>query len=130
MFKKSLIVLVLLNFVAVFAFVFSYGKHQSLVPLYVGLLPLVLFNYIYAREFIAPKPVVEAKSPSGQTAKKTNPWGLLIMPVMFCLYLPKMIQLDSSLGWSPVVSFGFSILLCIVLISLYGGVKTALKSRK
>jgi hypothetical protein len=130
MFKKSLSVLVLLNFVVVLAFVFTYVRHASFVPLYIGLLPFVLCNYIYAREFIAPTQAPVSALPPDQSAKKSSPWGLLIMPVMFCLYLPKLISFENSLGWPPLVSVGFSVLCCLAIISLYGGVKTALKSAR
>lgn len=130
MFKKSLFLLVLINIVVVVSFVISFMRHQSLVPLYIGLLPFVLCNFIYAREFIAPKADNPVKTPNNKPAKKLNVLPLLLMPLCFCLTLPALIKFDSSLGWSPVVSLGFSILLCIVIIALYGGVKTAIKGTK
>jgi len=130
MFKKSLFILVAINFVVVVTFVLNFTRHHSLVPLYIGLLPVILCNFIYAREFVAPKADDAVKSAGDQPAKKMNVLPLLLMPLCFCLTLPALIKFDSGLGWSPVVSLGFSLLLCVVLIALYGGVKTAIKGTK
>jgi len=130
MIKKSLVVLVLVNFGIVVAFVICYTRDQSFVPIYIGLLPFVLCNFIYTREFICPKAVVDSTLGTNQPVKKLSLLPLLIMPIGFCLYLPALIKFDSSIGWSPVVCLGFSLLLSIVIIALYGGVKTALKCKK
>jgi hypothetical protein len=127
LFKKSLMILVMLDFVLVFAFVLSFGRYQSFAPVYIGILPLVLCNFIYAREFISPKPDAEAKASTGQPVKKLNVFSLLMLPVWFCLTLPALIKFNSSLGWSPVISLGFSLLLCLVIIATYAGAKSAIK---
>src|SRR5580698_5022833 len=106
MFKKSLIVLVLVNCVVVLMLVVSYSKHGSFVPLYIGFLPLLLSNYIFFREFIAPKPNSWTNSLPARPTSRLRFLPLLIMPIGFCLGLPALIQFDGSLGWSPVVSLG------------------------
>ena len=63
----------------------------------------------------------------GRRRKSAVP--LFIVPVGFFVTLPALVRFDSSLGWSPVVCFGFSILVCIVLIAFYGGVKATLRKR-
>ena len=126
MFRK-LAVLVLLNFAVIVAFVLTYLKHQSLVPLYVGFLPLLLCNVVFVREFIRPATKVENSPPTAKSAKRMSALSLFIMPVGFFFALPALIRFDSSLGWSPIVCFGFSILLCIVMIAFYGGLKTTLR---
>jgi hypothetical protein len=117
----------MLNFILVFAFVLSFSRYQSFTPFYIGILPLVLCNFIFAREFILPKPDAAAKASTGQPVKKLNLLSLLMMPVSFCLALPALVKFDSSLGWSPIISLGFSLLLCLVIIATYGGVKSAIK---
>jgi hypothetical protein len=117
MFKKSLFLLILVNFFVVLAFVISFIR-----------LPFVLCNFIYSREFVTPQADSAVKASGNQPTKKLN--VLPLLPLCFCLTLPALIKFDSSLGWSPVVSMGFSILLCIVIIALYGGVKTAIKGTK
>jgi hypothetical protein len=126
MFRK-LAVLVSVNFAAVVAFILTYLKHQTLVPLYVGFLPFVLCNFIYVREFLRPVVKVESLPPAGKSSKRISAFSLFIMPVGFCFTLPALVEFDSSLGWSPVVCLGFSVLLCIVIISLYGSVKIILR---
>ena len=126
MIKKSLIVLLLVDFVLVLAFVLNYGKNQSFTLFYIGLLPLVLCNFIYAREFIANA----EKPPLDKPVKKVKALPLLIMPLFFCLNLPALIKFNRSLGWSPIVSLGFGMLLCIVIIAMYGGLKVAFRGGK
>ena len=125
--KRNLAVLILLNFAAMVAFLWHYLKHQSLTPLYVGLLPLVLCNFIFVHEFLRPATKSsEDLHPIGKPAARRNAFWLFIMPIGFCFTLPALVEFDSSLGWSPIVCLGFSALLCIVIIATYGGVKTAL----
>jgi hypothetical protein len=125
MIKKSLLVLVTINAITVLAFVMGYLQHRSLVPLYIGLLPFTLCNFIYTREFIAPKAVAAAAESASEGKRKMNIFPLLIMPVCFLLGLPALLRFDRSLGWSPVVCIGFSVLLCIVIIAFYGAVRMA-----
>lgn len=126
MIKRNLAVMVILDVVLLVAFVLDYLKQRSLVPLYVGILPLALFNFIFVREFIRPAIKVEKQPPVSRSTKRRNIISLFIMPIGFFFTLPALIKFDGSLGWPPVVCFGFSVLLCIVIIAFYGGVKTAL----
>jgi len=87
----------------------------------------MLCNFIFAREFISPKPDAERKASTGQPVKKLNIFSLLMLPISFCLTLPALIKFDSSLGWSRIISLGFSLLLCLVIIATYSGVKSAIK---
>jgi len=123
--NKRLMYLVVGNFIPIAAFVFYFPKHQTLTPLYIGILPLLLCNFIYVREFITPQNT-DKRTAIG-SKKKLNVMPLLIMPVCFCLALPALIKFDGSLGWPPVICFGFSLLLCLVIIATYGSIKTALK---
>jgi hypothetical protein len=88
MITKSLILLVLLNFFLVVAFVLEYGGHRSLVPLYIGLLPVVLCNFIYAREFIAPEQPAVGSSRTPNAGNTRNWLPLLMMPLCFALRCP------------------------------------------
>jgi len=125
--KKNLVVMIFLNLALVIAFVLNYLKQQSFIPLYVGILPLVLCNFIFSREFIRPGKNDRKQPPTDNSAKRRNVLSLLIMPIGFCIALPALIKFDSSLGWSPIVCFCFSVLLCVVIIAFYGRVKMALR---
>jgi hypothetical protein len=127
--KRSLVILVVADAFLVLAFVLTYLKYQSLVPLYVGLLPFALCNYIYAREFVAPSSGIETSSAGRRGGLKRNVLPLLLMPFLFCWKLPALINLGTSLNWHPAVTIALSLLLCIVIISTYGGVKAALKPK-
>ncbi len=130
MIRKNLAVMVFLNSMLLIAFVIIYMKQRSLIPLYIGILPLVLCNFIFVREFIRPDVKVASLKRAGRPAKRMNLISLFIMPIGFFLTLPTLIRFDSSLGWPPTVCLGFSVLLCIVIIAFYGGAKTALKKNK
>jgi hypothetical protein len=127
---KSLLILILINTALVLAFVFYLRENQNFIPLMIGILPLLLCNLIYVKELVAPKKMNKANSTDDDAPrKKQNAVPLLIMPVLYCIMLPSLIKFYGSLGWSPAVCIGFSVLLCLVLISGYGGVKLLLRAR-
>jgi hypothetical protein len=112
----------------VLAFVLHFHKDQSFVPLTIGFLPLALCNVIYFNEAIlAPrKPRGNKLEVNEMRRRKQNAVPLLIMPVLYSVMLPSLIRFYGSLGWSPAVCIGFSVLMCVALISGYGGVKLLL----
>ncbi len=128
---KRLRILILLDAVAVLAVVFYFLKSQSFVPLMIGFLPFALGNFIYVKEVMAPPPEPKDTrlTDDEMRRRKQAAFPLLITPILFCVMSPTVIRSYSSLGWSPVVCIGFSVFLCIVLISAYGGVKLLLKAR-
>jgi hypothetical protein len=123
-------ILTVADAVAVIAFAITYARYKSLVPLYIGLMPLILCNFIYSREFLSRKPDATDQASPPKIAPRRNFLPLLIMPLSFCFAIRALITFDSSLGWSPVVSIGFSLLLCLVIIASYGAIKGAIAGTK
>ena len=128
--SSKLASLVILDCAGVVSCVLFYLKHLTLTLLYIGFLPLVLCNIIFVRECIGPSAQAKTFPPVRKASGWMRALPLLIMPVGFLVTLPALISFYNSLGWSPVVCFGFSVLDCLVIMSLYGGVKVVLNGTK
>ena len=125
---RRLLILILLDSAAVLAFVQHFREDQSFVPLMIGFLPLLLCNVIYFNEAVLASRKLGGIKPEVNELRRRrqNAVPLLIMPVLYCVMLPSVIKFYASLGWSPAVCIGFSVLMCVALISGYSGVKLLL----
>jgi hypothetical protein len=123
-----LLILSLLDAAALLALVQHFRKDQSFAPLMIGFLPLLLCNFIYFKEavLVPRKPRGTKPEVNEMRRRRQNAVPLLIMPVLYCVMLPSVIKFYGSLGWSPAVCIGFSVFMCLALISGYGGVKLLL----
>ncbi len=128
---KRLLIMVLLDTAAIMTFGFYFIEKRSFVPLMISFLPFILCNFIYVKEMVIPSSIPNETRFTADEVKqrKQAAFPLLIMPVLFCVMLPTVIRSYGSLGWSPIVCIGFSVFLCIVLISAYGGIKLLLWAR-
>ena len=85
--KKSLLLMVGLDFILICAFMVHFVSSHSFVPVFIGVLPVTLCNYIYVREFVAPRPRMHTEVTETIQPRRASMLPLLIIPIGFCVAL-------------------------------------------
>ncbi|RRA49335.1 hypothetical protein D1Y84_14670 [Acidipila sp. EB88] len=120
-----------INTMLLTAFACTFPRYRSFVPAYIGILPLVLFNYIYVRELVAPpatlrNPLAASTRPQAKAALIALGYSIVVSVIT----IPPLFRTYVSLGWTPASCLVFSFVMCIAMLCAYIGVKVAVKKAK